>query len=404
MVLRSNGKFKYELIGSFGKVMYTRTSLRPSNKESEIKLLELEGTKTVKPLDAFLGIDKLPHKMTCEMMCEVAKIATDAQSFSRAPERIMKEHHFTICEEQVERITAFVGACVLEEQRRLAEVAKELSTVPTNERLRRIKHNDILYLEVDGAMVFLRDKNGKYAWAECKNAMAFHSSRIRLYDNKLGDMDHELLDREYIGYIGSCEEFKYHFLALAKRNGCDFCSEVVILSDGASWIHKMVEEYFPKAMHILDLYHVKEKVGDFLTTVTGEEKPPLADEVCNLIEDGEIDKALALLEPYEDRKLPQGISNAYTYISNNRDRMNYLLYKKLGYFIGSGAIESGNKTFMQDRLKGHGMQWLTESAQRMLALRAKLLSGKWEEVLPIVHKKVYGEDYHRMCIMIPTII
>ena len=38
------------------------------------------------------------------------------------------------------------------------------------------------------------------------------------------------------------------------------CSQIVVISDGASWIQKIVEEFFPGAVHILDLYHIKEHV------------------------------------------------------------------------------------------------------------------------------------------------
>jgi hypothetical protein len=53
------------------------------------------------------------------------------------------------------------------------------------------------------------------------------------------------------------------------------------------------------------------------------------------------------------------------------------LYEQKGYFIGSGAIESGNKIVLQQRLKQAGMRWNVETAQNILKLKAKTESGLW---------------------------
>ena len=43
---------------------------------------------------------------------------------------------------------------------------------------------------------------------------------------------------------------------------------------------------------------------------------------------------------------------------------------------------------MQERIKLAGMRWYQDSAEKLLALRAKLRSGLWEsEVVPLVRKE-----------------
>lgn len=74
------------------------------------------------------------------------------------------------------------------------------------------------------------------------------------------------------------------------------------------------------------------------------------------------------LEPFQGRKLPAGVVNPYTYVKNNREK---------GYYIGSGPIESGNKTVLQKRCKQAGMRWDEQNAQKLLKLRAKAESGLW---------------------------
>jgi hypothetical protein len=81
----------------------------------------------------------------------------------------------------------------------------------------------------------------------------------------------------------------------------------------------------------------------------------------------------------EDEKLPAGVVNLRTYMTNNIDKINYPDYKSKGYFVGSGAIESANKVVVQRRLKQAGMRWSVEGAQAVLTLRAKVESGLWDK-------------------------
>ena len=66
--------------------------------------------------------------------------------------------------------------------------------------------------------------------------------------------------------------------------------------------------------------------------------------------------------------------------------IDYLSYEKNGYFIGSGAIESGNKIVLQERLKQSGMRWNVITAQYLLTLRAKKESNLWfnDVILPVL--------------------
>jgi hypothetical protein len=67
-------------------------------------------------------------------------------------------------------------------------------------------------------------------------------------------------------------------------------------------------------------------------------------------------------------------------------------YKEKGYYVGSGAIESGNKVVLQKRLKLAGMRWNELPAQYLLSLRAKYESGLWLE--SVVEKLLIHEFEH----------
>ena len=336
----------------------------------------------------------LPFKITCQMMCAIAKEAVRARSYTDARVNIEEKYHVTMSSVQVEKVTDFIGALVYESQLKEAREAEAISHKKVDGRLRRRRKNDILYLEIDGAMIHVRDKKDGDGWMESKHAIAFNLSDIHYFKLEDGEpKGHRIMSRDFIGFIGSADDFKYHFYALAKRNECDFCSELVVISDGALWIRDIVKELLPKATHILDLYHAKENAGKFAHAVKrGKiQKKEFADELCALIDNGNVSELLKILMPYKDEKFPSGVLNFYKYIENHKDCMNYPLYKQKGYFVGSGAIESGNIRLMQNRMKLQGMRWKLSKGQGMLSLKAKYESNKWEEVELLMQQYCYPE-------------
>ncbi len=62
-------------------------------------------------------------------------------------------------------------------------------------------------------------------------------------------------------------------------------------------------------------------------------------------------------------------------------------YIKQRIFIGSDAIESGNKVVLQSSLKQADMRWETSTAQFLFMFKAKNESGLWEsEVDEVVRR------------------
>ena len=73
----------------------------------------------------------------------------------------------------------------------------------------------------------------------------------------------------------------------------------------------------------------------------------------------------------------------------SKNCINYPEYVSKGYFIGSGAIESGNRSTMQERLKLPGKRWDITTAQYVLSAKMKYDSGLWDSyVVPLVYRKL----------------
>lgn len=80
---------------------------------------------------------------------------------------------------------------------------------------------------------------------------------------------------------------------------------------------------------------------------------------------------------------------AITSFSNNEAWMQYARFRAAGYTIGSGAVESGCKQIISQRLKCSGAQWSLAGAVQTAKARATWLSGEWSalcarrEALPL---------------------
>lgn len=67
------------------------------------------------------------------------------------------------------------------------------------------------------------------------------------------------------------------------------------------------------------------------------------------------------------------------YVRKRLSLMQYPLFRRAGWPIGSGMVESANKLVVQARLKGTGMRWERKNVNPMLALRNGVCNERWQE-------------------------
>ena len=137
----------------------------------------------------------------------------------------------------------------------------------------------------------------------------------------------------------------------------------------------------------------------FCTTNSSFEKvKSFVDEQLEWLKKGNADiiiQNLCKLKNQEKDKLKfELIDSLLRYIENNKERMKYDLYKKKGYCIGSGAIESANKYVVQRRLKLAGMKWNQDNANFMVHLRAEYINKQMDAY--------YGIESNPLTNQIPT--
>lgn len=95
-----------------------------------------------------------------------------------------------------------------------------------------------------------------------------------------------------------------------------------------------------------------------------------------------IEKVIGMLKNYEGKEeKTEGngpVVKCLRYIENRPGQCKYQEALAAELPIGSGEIESGNRSVVQKRLKIPGAWWKPETVEWMLALRCMRFNGNWE--------------------------
>ena len=247
-----------------------------------------------------------------------------------------------------------------------------------------------IYGSVDGFMAPLRD-----GWKEFKALAWYEVTEIQSHTQKKHHPskpgEENILQAEEISYHcdkASPEEFGKLFWATGCHRKADFYQERVFVGDGAKWIWKMVELYYPDATQILDWYHASEylyKAAEAVFDVGSEAYKNWIEKAKALLWEGEVEQVIAECKLLDNKPgVSDAIHTVVTFYTNNKKRMDYARLRAEGYFIGSGTIESAAKRLGELRLKEAGARWTEKGAVATAKARAAWLGNQWD---PIVSRR-----------------
>jgi len=75
----------------------------------------------------------------------------------------------------------------------------------------------------------------------------------------------------------------------------------------------------------------------------------------------------------------KAIQKTITYFENHRHMMDYATYLEKGYPIATGTGEGTWGSLVKDRMEHSGMRWSIAGAQAVLAQRAVVKNGDWND-------------------------
>lgn len=200
----------------------------------------------------------------------------------------------------------------------------------------------------------------------------------------------ELLVRTYVASTCSSETFGPMVAAEAQRRNFLNAAHRAFLGDGAAWIWKLQQAYFPTFQAIVDFLHVLGHLFAAAKAVEAATEPrwALFQSWAEACWQGRVDQVIDQLRALRDRLGPvpeadtEGrdetdprhiLSRELGYLVHNRERMDYPRYRQQGLPWTSSHVESTVKLFNR-RVKGSEKFWGVPGAEAILQLRAAFLS------------------------------
>ncbi|MGH3282838.1 MAG: ISKra4-like element ISDesp4 family transposase, partial [Trebonia sp.] len=194
--------------------------------------------------------------------------------------------------------------------------------------------------------------------------------------DEVDDEGYPVRDQGSSSYIATFEPASV-FAGLVKaegiRRGADHVRQLTIIGDGAAWIWNTVAARFPEATQIVDLYHAREHLHDLarlLEFMLGDRKDNWLAARLEDLDYGDIDGICDAARAYRLTGVKKDqLDTALGYFEHNAPRMRYHWFRSRGLFVGSGAVESGCKAVIGQRLKLSGMRWTLDGASAIATLR-----------------------------------
>jgi len=232
---------------------------------------------------------------------------------------------------------------------------------------------------MDGAMIHVRQEG----WKELKVGCVFEVEMPRGVAGQEVECAHAV-HNSYAAVLGGPKQFGQALWAEADRRRLPRAQDSIVLGDGASWIWNLTREHFPYSRQAVDWYHAKEHLYKAASLAFGEgttEAMRWAKGMETPLYQGQVWQVIRGINGLAQRrgKTAQELHQEASYFEHNQRRMQYLELREDGFPIGSGMVESGCKRF-RARMTGSGMRWSRAGAERLIPVRAAILSERFDEV------------------------
>jgi hypothetical protein len=273
------------------------------------------------------------------------------------------------------KATGKIGEVVMAREKQLLAQATDLGYL--SQRARQQQKPLRFYGAIDATKVHVCE-DGVYQWRDLKVGSWFEA-RGQPPTSPSGQWQIRAENIHYFADISPAAEFGSLFWATGVAHKADLAHELIILGDGAEWIWNLVQENFPHAIQILDWFHASEHLmplaqAAFTTAVEQNNWVTMAKQ---LMWNGKIDELLAACRQLQEHCQADVIRTTINYFHQHRHRLRYAYFRKQGYQIGSGTIESAAKQIGLLRMKVAGATWNTQTARKVAKARAAYLSDCW---------------------------
>jgi DNA-directed RNA polymerase subunit RPC12/RpoP len=198
----------------------------------------------------------------------VAKLAA-CDSFENSSTTLEELCGIFVSSKDTERIAHTMGTAIETEKVVQIEDTFSLQKEPLSAKL----PTPIMYIEYDGTGVPVmkrevfgrkgKQEDGTAKTREAKLGCIFTQTNT----NEDGEPVRDKKSTTYFGAIEASDAFSRRLYMEAVNRGVESAEKVVVLGDGAKWIWNLAKDNFPSATQIVDYYHAKKHLSDFIKAV-----------------------------------------------------------------------------------------------------------------------------------------
>jgi hypothetical protein len=235
-------------------------------------------------------------------------------------------------------------------------------------------------VSLDGALIHLREEE----WKEVKIGAVFAVAVTPAPDpvtKELVEAAHAV-HTSYVAHLGGADRVGEMTWAEARQRGWEQAQDTQVIGDGAVWIWNQAALHFPASHQLVDWYHAKQHLAEAARALKPEGTPAfvrwLNSRTTQLYQGHAARIADELEQAASGSSHPETLTREAAYFRHNHLRMNYLEMREERWPIGSGMVESGAKQF-KSRFCGPGMRWSRKGAERLLPIRAAILSRRFNQ-------------------------
>lgn len=294
--------------------------------------------------------------------------------YEEAVEEIWYSHKTAVAESTLRRVTYENGRAAEAVSRQEAEMLHREG--PAAEA-----RPEKVAVSVDGAFIHLT--NGD--WREVKTVAIGEFEQV--WDETSWEAQVKTGNLSYFSRSYRAREFEYYALGELHQRGVFNAQTVVSVNDGAAVNQSFLDYHLPKAERIIDFRHTTGYLAEAGKAVWGEENDTFRqwlDQACHTLKHRPPRETVAnlrlLLPKVKTAEEEAKVDTAIFYIQSRLHMMDYPHFRKRGYPIGSGNVESAHKVVVQRRMTGAGMRWAEANVDPMLALRNAVCNRRWEVV------------------------
>jgi hypothetical protein len=301
-------------------------------------------------------------------------------SFAEAEQVFARIGHVAISDTSIWRRKEVWGATLLE----VEEAERAKANIPAGADA---FHKQVLGSErrvgvsMDGTKVYIHGEK----WKELKVGCAFDIEVFSTWDKETQEQQERAhaVNNRYVAHLGGPERLGELLWMEAKQRGWEGAKDRQAIGDGSPWVWNQVQDHFYDAQQVVDWYHALEHLATIAVLLHGQGTTTAkrwykwaqkalyqghAKRIAGLV------KTLAAEHPEE---VTDKLGKEASYFEKHHRRMQYLELREAGYVIGSGMVESGCKQF-KARFCGPGMRWNRTGLERLLPIRAVIMSNRFD--------------------------